>query len=47
MFWGTGSAPGFLAILGYLAFVCGAVLCGLSFACSALVNDEFARFAAA
>ena len=26
MVWGTGSALGFLAILGYLVFVCGAAL---------------------
>jgi hypothetical protein len=26
MFWGTGSALGFLAILDYVVFVCGAIL---------------------
>src|SRR5579863_69624 len=26
MFWGAGSALGFLAVLGYVVFVCGAVL---------------------
>ena len=30
MFWGAGSALGFLAVLGYVVFVCGAVLLWLN-----------------
>ena len=42
MFWGTGSALGFLAILGYLAFACGAVLLwAYRLDVPVWVNDEF------
>jgi hypothetical protein len=42
MFWGTGSALGFLAILGYAVFVCGAILLWANrLDVPVWVNDEF------
>lgn len=42
MFWGAGSALGLLAILGYVVFVCGAVLLWFNrIDVPIWVNDEF------
>jgi hypothetical protein len=42
MVWGTGSALGFLAVLGYAVFVCGAALLWLNrLDVPIWVNDEF------
>ena len=42
MFWGAGPALGFLAVLGYLVFVCGAVLLWFNrIDVPVWVNDEF------
>jgi hypothetical protein len=42
MFWGAGSALGFLALLGYGVFVCGAVLLWLNrLDVPIWVHDEF------
>src|SRR5215510_7884125 len=42
MYWGTGSALGFLAILGYFVFACGAVVLWTKrLDVPIWVNDEF------
>jgi len=42
MFWGAGSALGFLALLGYAVFVCGAALLWVNrLDVPVWVNDEF------
>src|ERR1700749_4763086 len=42
MFWGSGSALGFLAILGYAVFACGAILLWAHrLDVPVWVNDEF------